>query len=486
MSVSFISRILKKYKVITFFILIFITYNLFGFGVAITNDSCTNSLQIKELDIFSRSSHFSFHLLGVIFYSILNYLFGTSSINSIEFLLACISTLGSFGLFNIIKQRSDDQKTAFIAVILYAFSSGIFRFSCRAEYLVFIPSLALISLALYNSKKYILSGFVYSLGFLSSPFIILFSPTFLLFNSNKTLFKKKNLIFIVGFVLTYLVAAYFTFESTISGSWSYSQVLYYYIDIIKNLDFLRIFAVWVYGYLRSFHILIFIAIPAIIYVYKYDKRLFWLFLFLLVFHLPAAIPEARYGAYQMTVYPLLSYVFSQYLVFLFNKKIKWIYIILPIFLGLNLFLVITERNYNKKIKKTYALLNQNPEIKDGTIIFTYKAVNPIRKLYAPRLNPISLQAEAQEKTLLSTPLSGYKLPEYKDIFTTDEDVYLIESGTMIPDDYLKEKLASFINPKSIKLKNFGLNKLNPYLHSREVILLNDYPVRVYLIRHSDN
>lgn len=476
---------LIKYREIGFFLLIFIIYTLFGFDLAITNDACTNSLQIADYDILSRGSHFSFHFFGVIFYYVLNTLFGTSSVDSIEAMNATFSVLGSIGFFYIIKGRYKDERIAYLAVIIYAFSTGIFRFSCRAEYLVLIPSFSLISLGFYSAKKYFLSGMVFALGLLSSPFILLTAPAYLLFNEKNTIFSKKNIIFTAGFLLLYIGVSFFTFESTVSGQWSYSQVFYAYIEMFSSLKPLRILAIWVYGYLRSFNIILLFFAIGLIQIFKSDRRMFWVIILLIIAHLPAAIPEARYGGYQMPLYPFMAIAASFGIMEPLNKNKVLAYGFIIVFLIGTFYFVWSERHFNKQLDKTYELLNKNIEIPDSTIVFTYKAIRPIRIFHASRLIITSLKTDYRESVLLSTSISDYSKPSYDEIFNSSKDIYLIESGVMMPDDDIKSLFSSFVSEMGSKGKGFGLKKLKPYLAEREVLLMDNYPLPVYVLKKSN-
>jgi len=136
-------------SLIIFFVLVSL-YLLFGYGVTVSNDSVTNIDQITALDLWSRSSHFSFHLFGITFYLIFSKLIGLSAVTSIELMLAVFSAAGSAALYMVALKKFNDAKLAIISVIIYSLTSGIFRFSCQIEYLVLVPSLCLISLFLFS------------------------------------------------------------------------------------------------------------------------------------------------------------------------------------------------------------------------------------------------------------------------------------------------------------------------------------------------
>ena len=84
------------------FIILTILYISLGYGVTISNDSVTNVDQITALDLWSRSSHFSFHLLGVIFYLIFSKLISLTAVTSIEIMLAIFSASAAVALYQIV------------------------------------------------------------------------------------------------------------------------------------------------------------------------------------------------------------------------------------------------------------------------------------------------------------------------------------------------------------------------------------------------
>ena len=293
----------RKYLII--YSLLFIVYLLFGYGVTITNDSVSNIDQIVSLDLSSRSSHFTFHFLGIVFYLLFSKLLVLSVITAVEIMLAFVSSLGSISLFHIVLKKYGNYQQSLIAVLIYAFSSGIFRFSCQAEYLILVPSLGLISLAMYSSSKSLTAGFIFGLGILTSPFIFLLSPVYFLFSKFKDVTKRNNILFLVGMIIIYFGVNVFTYKQTLSGNWSYGQIFFGYIDLIKEINLVRQFAILIYGYFRSFNFLLLLLPFALYYSFKVERRLFWIFIISFFLHLPIAIPEARYGGYQMTMYPLI-------------------------------------------------------------------------------------------------------------------------------------------------------------------------------------
>ena len=178
-------------------LLIFITlaviYILFGYGVTTTNDSLTNVEQIASLNLWGRSSHFGFHLFGIIFYLIFSKVFGLTVVTSVEIMLAVFSAAAAVALYQITLKKYNNIIQAIITVIIYAFASEIFRFSCQTEYVVLVPSFGIISLYFYSKGQNIIAGIFFGLGLLTSPFALLFAPMFFLFTSFKELFKRRIL-----------------------------------------------------------------------------------------------------------------------------------------------------------------------------------------------------------------------------------------------------------------------------------------------------
>ena len=156
------------------FLVLTLTYILFGYGVTITNDSVTNVDQIVSLDLWSRSSHFSFHLFGIIFYLFFSKLLGLSAVASIEIMLAVFSAAAAVALYQIVLKKFNNVNQAIITVIIYSLASGIFRFSCQVEYLILVPSLGIISLYFYSKGQNFIAGIIYGFGLLTSVFLSTF------------------------------------------------------------------------------------------------------------------------------------------------------------------------------------------------------------------------------------------------------------------------------------------------------------------------
>ncbi len=470
----------SKYGKWAIFACIYIIYLLLGFGVTISNDSASNLEQITALNIWSRSSHFSFHLFGVAFYYIFSHIIGMNPITAVEIMLSTISISGTVALWFIVKKYWRDENLAMLSTIIYAFSSGVFRFSIQAEYLILVPSLGLVSLALYAYHRYLLAGMIFALGLLTSPFILLFTPAFLLFTNRQKAISKENLFFIIGFLGLYLLISFFTIKETVSGEWSYRIVYDYYKEMLMKLNYLRIGAIWLYGYLRSFNILLPIIIMGLVMAWKNDRRFFWIIALVVIFHLPAAIPEARYGGYQLTVYPFFAILAAFVLIELFKKK-KWLAVTcLLIYLGINFFIVISERQFNRQLRDTYVELQQTSTIPQGSVLITYQSSKPIRTLYAPKFETVDILSDYMEN--ISTLLPGYSKPDLGKIFSSDKQIYLIESGVSMPDDHIKLLFSGFVKGQGAKVKGFGREKLKPYAGSSRFIKLPSYPIDVYRIQ----
>jgi len=458
---------------------ILLIYIVSGFGVTISNDSVSNLDQIMALDIWSRSSHFSFHLFGVLFYVFFSKMLGFSPITSVELMLSLFSLAGSVALFYFILSKFEDIRLAFFTVVIYAFSSGIFRFSIQAEYLVLVPSLALISLALYVYKRYFLSGMAFALGMLTSPFILSFIPAFLIFNTRETFFTKRNFLFIGGFFSLYLCISFFTVKETLAGEWSYRDVLDHYKEAIFKINYLRVAALWIYGYMRSFIIVIPFIIIGLIVCYKTDRRLFFLILLMGILHLPQAIPEARYGAYQFTMYPFIALIAAFGLHSLLRlSKITGI-LIMTLFLAANFYIVLTERNFNRDLRDTYVMMQKDPAIPEGSVLFLYQAAKPVKTLYAPKLELVNIMTQYQEEMAVGLP--GYLKHDLKDIISGNEELYLLESGTSMPDDNFKLLFSGFVKGQGAKVKGFGKEKLNSYIPEASFKRIEAYPIDLYKI-----
>ena len=163
-------------------------------------------------------------------------------------------------------------------------------------------------------------------------------------------------------IAIYFLINIFTFRETTTGNWSYGGEIIYYKEILGDINFIRIAAIYVYGYLRSFNILIFILPFVLYYLYKHNKELFYIFIVIVLIHIPVAIPEARYGGYQMTVYPIIAISAG---LFINNLLIKHRYIVLSLilfYICVNIYIVSTERAFHRDLKDTYVQLSHNLKI----------------------------------------------------------------------------------------------------------------------------
>ena len=131
-------------------------------------------------------------------------------------------------------------------------------------------------------------------------------------------------------IAVFLAINIFTYRETVSGNWSYGGELSSYKEIFGEINFLRPVAILIYGYLRSFNIIVFVLPFILYYLFKSNKELFYIFIITILIHLPVAIPEARYGGYQMTAYPIIS-IASAYFLTEYIKISKWIITIILIF-----------------------------------------------------------------------------------------------------------------------------------------------------------
>ncbi len=473
---------MNKNTGLVIFLLISIIYILFGYGVTISNDSVENVYQITNLDLLSRSSHFSFHLFGIIFYLLFSELIGFSAVTSVEIMLAFFSAAAAFSLYEITIKKYNNVQQAVITVLIYSFASGVFRFSAQAEYLILVPSFGLISLYLYSAGKNLFAGIMFGFGLLTSPFIVLFAPMYLLFSSFKNVFQRKNIIFAAGTIAVYFAVNLFTYKETISGEWSYGGVFSFYKDAISDLNFLRIAAIYIYGYLRSFNIMLLFLPFTLYYLYKYNKELLLVFILTILIHLPVAIPEARYGGYQMTAYPIIAISIGYFLSALFTSRKVIVLTTIVVYLVLNISLVITERSFFRDLKDTYVKLND--DLVKNSVLFVYQASKPLKDIYAPDLEVFDILSDYQFK--MAKDLPGYIPTDLEDIFNKNHTAYLLESGVSMPDDNIKLLFSQFTKDQGAKVKGFALAKVletEPSLHYKK---LDGYKLDVYKITKNKN
>jgi hypothetical protein len=473
------NRIKTERTTFLFFLVICCVYLLFGFGVNISNDSCTNLEQIRALNILSRSSHFSFHLFGVLAYMLFSGLFKLSSITSVEWMLSFMSVAGSISLYCFIFNWRNDRFMAILSTIIYAFSTGVFRFSIQSEYLILVPSFALIALALSSRGHFIFAGIPFAFAMLTSPFSLLMSPAFFILPVEKNKRFKNTILFFTGFATVLLMVNSFTFYETIEGEWSYALVYNFYEKVLAELNYLRVCSVWLYGYLRSFLFLLPILLYGCCIVWKRERKFFFLFLLMVLIHLPVAIPENRYGGYQLTLYPFVAIVTSFGLMKIYRNKRIIATSILLLFLLTNFFIVYSERKFNRDLRDAYVMMQTDPAIPDASIIFVYQATKPIKTIYAPRLEPVSLFTSYQEG--LTNHLENYKIPKYKELIENSNNLYLLESGTSMPDDHIKKLFSGFVKGQGAKLKGFGKEKIRNLLDEARFVPLERYPLPLYRI-----
>lgn len=465
---------MKKTPLLIFLILT-ILYILFSYGVMITNDSVTNIDQIVSLNIWSRSSHFSFHLFGVTFYLFFSKLLGLSAVTSIEIMLAVFSAASSVALYQIVLKKFNNVSQAIITVVIYSIASGIFRFSSQVEYIVLVPSLGIISLYFYSKDQYLLSGIIFGFGLLTSVLIVLFAPTFLLFTSFKELFKKQNIVFALFSIAIFILINIFTYRETVSGTWSYGGEVDYYKKILSEINYLRPAAILVYGYIRSFNVVI-LFIPFILFhLFRYNKELFYLLTFIIFIHVPLAIPEARYGGYQMTAYPILAISAGYYFNNLLTKKRYLVYSAFIIYVFINVFIVTFERSFFIDLKNTYVQLSNNLENK--SVLIVYQASKPLKNVYATNLKIYDIKSDYLNKLAENSP--GFVPTDFSEVFKNNNTIYLLESGQSMPDDNLKLLFSNFTKNQGAKVKGFALEKIlktNPSFQSEK---LEEYPLDVY-------
>lgn len=468
-----------RYAIVVFTGLLLI-YQFTAFNVTVSNDSCTNIEQITAGDIFRRSAHFGFNFLGVAFFKLLSIIGISSPVFSTQFMLAFFSAAGSVALYFIALKRFNQTATALITVIIYAFSSNVWRFSLQSEYLVLVPSLTLIAIACWLYNKGVLAGISFALALLTSPFAVFGLPLALAFPNKKPL--KEIALTAAGFIVIYGFVSFFTFEETLQGEWSYNLVFTYYQKSILSIKPLRVAAIWAYGYLRSFHVLIPLLLWSLWHSFRSNRSWFFITVLGVVVHLPAAIPEIRYGAYQMTFYPIIALQIAG-----LNsesrlktaQRLPWVVLL---FVLVNGYIVFEERQFKHQLADTYAQLQSDKTIPDSSIVFMYQATKPLNTLYAPRIKGVAIYSAYQEK--LTDNLERFELPDYTSIGNQRQDLYLIESGTSLPDDRLKALVSSFVKNQGAKLYGFGGAKVKMMYPNSTLQELPGFSLPVYRIRVS--
>jgi hypothetical protein len=467
---------LAKYQLLLVASLLFI-YLLSGFGVTITNDSLTNIEQISMMDMWHRSSHFGFHFLSILSYTLFRWIGLDDPIFSTQFLLSAVSVAGGLALFRIVLLWKNDLHLALITAFIYTLNSNIWRFSVQNEYHVLIPALSLIGIALWLHGKQFIGSMFLGLAILTSPFAIFSLP--LIFIKELRLNVKTILLSIIGFSLVVGTISIFTFKETIQGDWSYDLVFQYYKQTLSLTNFVRVFSIWVYGYLRAFHLLLPLILIFLIFYRKTEKRLWYILLISLIIHLPAAIPENRYGAYQMTLYPVIAMATGLVMSRLLAYNKTYFALLFSGFIGLNFFVVIQERGFHRDLRNLYTQMQNDSSIDDGALVFMYKATKPFNAKYASRLNGVSVYSDYQEN--LTDNLQNYELPDYNKLIHSRQPIYLIESGVSLPDDYIKNIFAKYTAKQGAKSKGIGMKKIKEICPNAIFNHIDGYSITIYKV-----
>ena len=474
-----IETILKYYKARKeYFIFLFIVllYVCTRFTVLPSGDSVVNITQIENYDIYSRSTHFTFHLLGVGFYSVLHFFFGFSGVICTEIMLITVSVIGALLFYNVLKEIFPDRNIPVITVLVYSFSSGIWRFSVQSEYVVIVPSVALISFYFFQKNKYLISGLFLGFGFLASPFVLLMSPFYLYFLKKDDKNVRKIVGLIAGFMIVSLLVNIFTYEETVKGNWSYNMIIPYYFKFLRPA---RMIMMLLYGYIRSFHIIIPFILLGLFLLFKINRKLFWITIIIFIFHLPVTANEARQGAYQFGVYPFFAIAAGIGIFKLFEKRKYVIQILLVIFVILNFLIVNSEKTYSNNLVESYIKLNFNKNIADSSIVFTYHHTK-LLKHYAPKFYVAGLTDEFNEYKLRSL-FSEWEGSRIDTLMESKRDKYLLETGIRMPDDALKVKFPSIFSKQGALVKGYGKIVLEKYMKGKTFILLPEYNIDVYKI-----
>lgn len=462
---------------ITLSVFLLFIYLLTGFDVTISNDSLSNIEQIAQMDLLHRSSHFGFHFVTILSHAFFKLLGIGSPIFATQFILSLISVAGSIALYRIILKWRNDKTLALISTLVYALNTNIWRFSIQNEYHVLIPALSLIAMAFWFHKKYFVGSMFFGLAMLTSPFAIFSLPLF--FIQNPKLNAKVIIQAAIGFILVVGCVSIFTYKETLSGEWSYDIVYSYYKNTISITNPVRIVSILIYGYFRAFHLLLIVLLIFLIKYRKSETRIIILLIIGLIIHLPAAIPENRYGAYQMTLYPLISIACGIVLVKLYETK-KAVFITLSVlFIGMSSFVVLEERAFQRSLANHYTMMQNDLNLEDGSYVFMYKAIKPFNVKYAPRLEGISVYSGYQEKMVEG--LRNFELPNYQEIIKGDTPIYLIESSVSKPDDYLKNVFSKFTKSQGAKLKGLGIQKIKDLCPTARFEEIEGYPLTLYRV-----
>ena len=190
-------------------------------------------------------------------------------------------------------------------------------------------------------------------------------------------------------------------------------------------------------------------------------------------HLPFAIPEARYGGYQMTAYPIISIASAHFLTSKI-KSAKLIITIILIFSFLNVYIVYTERTFYRELKETYVQLND--DLKDNSVLIVYQAVKPIKNIYSPNLQIYNIFSDYQNEL---AKITGYVPVDLTEIINKNDTLYILESGVVMPDDHLKLLFRQFTKDQGAKVKGFALEKILVINPDLVVEKLEGYALDVY-------
>lgn len=466
---SNVTHWLNRNKVALFFVALLMCYIGTRFGALPSGDATENIRQIEKYDIFSRGSHFTFHLLGVAFYSILHFLFKTSAITATEIMLLVVSFLGVFAFYASIVTVWKDKQLALFAAMVYALNSGIWRFSVQSEYVVLVPALMLLSLYAHIRNHPLGAGALCAAALMTSPFSILMAPLYLVtFKSNRLWFKRAGFM-VATCILVYLVGSGVVAQDVVEGTWSLSGSLKRFIMLI---DPERGLVVLVYGFIRSFHIFLPLMIWGGYIVYKRDKWLFVVSLAVIVMHIPTTLAEARQGAYMFGVYPLVALYAAFALKKIAQRRTSIMVAYISIFALLNFLIVYAEKMHFVNIAQTYQMLDNDPAIPTGTRVFVYPSRKPMAYV-TKRLKSVSIE---------SFVTSVFGRGRVIDAAVADgHRMLLVESGARQPDDYFKQALQQFSKRYNVRENSFGRSVIKKQLPHATLQLLKGYPVDVYEI-----
>jgi hypothetical protein len=218
----------------------------------------------------------------------------------------------------------------------------------------------------------------------------------------------------------------------------------------------------------------------LVYLFRSNRELFYLLISTILIHVPLAIPEARYGGYQMTAYPILAISAGYFFNNLLTKRKYLAYFAILLFVFINVLIVSSERSFFIDLKDTYVQLSNN--LKNKSVLIVYQASKPIKNIYASNLQVYDIKSDYLDKLAESSP--GFVPTDFSEVFKINDIVYLLESGQSMPDDNLKILFKSFTKNQGAKVKGFALEKIlttNPSFQSEK---LEGYPLDVYRLTKS--